>query len=70
MNRLEPYQYLPLWAKCAIERLDCDSSLRTATMLDSLLDAYATTYAMECEENIRASAHHICARRFTGSFQN
>lgn len=32
-----PYQYLPLWAKVAIERLDADAALRSEAMLDELV---------------------------------
>ena len=59
-----PYQYLPLFAKVAVERLDGNSDLRTATMLDSLLDAYASTYGEKCDEQERYSANYICSRRF------
>lgn len=68
MNRLEPYQYLPLFAKIAIERLDADSDLRSNHKLDELLDAYAASCGVECDSAIRDSAHHICARRFGESF--
>jgi hypothetical protein len=60
----EPYQYLPLFAKLAIERLDADSDLRTAAQLDELLDAYAKTYGCTCDELTRESAHYRCAHRF------
>ena len=63
-----PYQYLPLYAKISIERLDSDSDLRTGEMLNSLLDAYAKTYGEECDTHSRESAHYICSRRFLGSF--
>lgn len=65
MNRVpESYQYLPLFAKVAIDRIDSDSSLRTTEQLDSMLDAYAKTYGTECDDYIRFSAQHIAARRF------
>ena len=63
-----PYQYLSLFAKVAIERLDADSDLRTASMLDFLLDSYARTYGLECDSHTRDSAHHVCTRRFADSF--
>lgn len=59
-----PYQYLPLFAKLAIERLDADESLRCATMLDTFLDAYAQTYGRPVEDETRESAHYHCAKRF------
>lgn len=59
-----PYQYLPSFAKIAIERLDADSALRDGDKLDELLNAYATSYSMELDPLTRESAHHICARRF------
>lgn len=60
----ELYQYLPLFAKVAIERLDADSDLRTPAKLDELLDAYAGTYGQACDEHTRYSAHYRCSRRF------
>lgn len=68
MNRLDSYQYLPLFAKVAIERLDADADLRSNHKLDELLDSYASTYGMECDSVTRDSAHHICARRFGATF--
>jgi hypothetical protein len=61
-----PCQYLPLYAKVAIERLDCASDLRTAAQLDELLQAYATTYGQLVDLETCAASHHICARRFPG----
>jgi hypothetical protein len=63
-----PYQYMPLYAKVAIERLDSNSSLRTAPMLDQLIDAYAQTYGATCDQHTRDSAHYICSRRFGETF--
>lgn len=63
-----PFQHLPLFAKVAIERLDGLAD-RTNIALDSMLDAYAATYGIECDVLTRESAHHICARRFLGSFE-
>lgn len=60
----EHYQYLPTWAKIAIERLDADSDLRNGAMLDQLLNAYAASNGQACDAHIRASSHHICGRRF------
>lgn len=64
----EPFQYLPLFAKVAIERLDADHALRTSVRLDALLDAYAKTYSLACDEHTRFSAQHICERRFGATF--
>lgn len=61
---LTPFQYLPLFAKVAIERLDCAEHLRTAKQLDELLQAYATTYGLKVDLETCAAAHTICARRF------
>lgn len=58
-----PYQYLPPFAKIAIERLDADADLRTPDKLDELLNAYAKTYGQSCDDDTRTSAHRICARR-------
>ncbi len=63
-----PYQYLPLFAKIAIERLDADCDLRSNIMLDELLNSYAKTYGDQCDSQTRDSAHHICNRRFVSSF--
>jgi len=63
-----PYQYLPLWAKIAIERLDACAELRTESMLDELLDGYARTYGEPVDDQTRESARHICRRRFPGSY--
>ena len=64
----EPFQYLPLFAKVAIERLDADHALRTGVQLDALLDAYAKTYGLACDEHTRLSAQYICERRFGATF--
>lgn len=63
-----PYQYLPLWAKVAIERLDACAELRTESMLDELLHGYAQTYGEGVDDQTRESARHICRRRFLGSY--
>ncbi len=63
-----PYQYLPLWARVAIERLDAHAELRNEAMLDELLDSYARTYGETVDAQTRDSARHICRRRFMGSY--
>ena len=63
-----PYQYLPLFAKVAIERLDADSDLRTSQKLNELLDAYSKTYGLVCDDHDRESSQYICSRRFGDSF--
>ncbi len=63
-----PYQYLPLWAKVAIERLNADAELRTESMLDELLDSYAKTYGEAVDDQTRESARHICRSRFLGTY--
>ncbi|AEF88808.1 hypothetical protein DelCs14_1782 [Delftia sp. Cs1-4] len=63
-----PYQYLPLWAKVAIERLDACAELRTESMLDELLEGYAKSYGETVDGQTRESARHICRRRFRGSY--
>lgn len=63
-----PYQYLPLWAKLAVERLDTCAELRTEPMLDELLEGYAKTYGETVDGQTRESARHICRRRFAGSY--
>jgi hypothetical protein len=64
MRGYETYQYMPLFAKVAIERLDADSDMRTSAMLNELLDSYAKTYGCVVDEHIRESAIHICGKRF------
>lgn len=59
-----PFQYLPLFAKVAIERLDAAHQLRTAVKLDELLQAYAETYGLRVDLETCAAAHRICAARF------
>lgn len=59
-----PYQYLAIFAKLAIERLDADNDLRTESMLDELLQGYARTYGELVDVETCAAAHRICARRF------
>lgn len=59
-----PYQYLPLFARVAIERLNNAYELRNGQALDNLLNAFAETYGLACDEQTRESAHHICSRRF------
>lgn len=67
-----PYQYLPLWAKIAIERLDCDSALRSESMFDELLAGYARSYGEQVDEHIATRnrrqppslAHAILQTRF------
>lgn len=63
-----PYQYLPLWAKAVIERLDACAELRTESMLDELLDGYPKSYGEAVDDQTRESARHICRRRFAGSY--
>ena len=63
-----PYQYLPLWAKVAIERLDADAQLRSEAMLDELIASYARSYGDSVDEHTRESARHICRRRFVCSY--
>lgn len=64
----ELYQYLATYAKAAIERLDAAADVRTSGNLDFLLDRYAANQGAVCDEHTRRSAHHICARRFAGTF--
>ena len=48
-----PYQYLPLWAKVAIERLDADAQLRSEAMLDELIASSARSYGDSVDEHTR-----------------
>lgn len=59
-----PYQYLPLFAKVAIERLDQNYDMRNGGTLNEMLDAYAKNYGIECDTETRQSAAHIASRRF------
>ena len=64
MRTPENYQYLPLFAKVSIERLDGNPDFRNPAMLDSLLDSYAKTYGAECDDYTRESAHYRASKRF------
>jgi hypothetical protein len=64
----EAYQWLPHFAKVAIERLDADSNLRNGATLDLLLDSYASSNGETCDAHTRESAHYRCARRFGDTF--
>jgi hypothetical protein len=59
----EPYQYLPLPAKCAIEYLDAQAD-RSIAKLDAYLEHYFRVNGLECDEHTRYSCHHIAIRRF------
>lgn len=61
----EPYEHLPLPAKCAIEFLDCQGyGNRSIAKLDAYLDHYYKTYGQVCDEHTRYSCHHIAIKRF------
>jgi hypothetical protein len=62
-----PFNYLPLYARVAIEWLDANGE-RTAARLDSLLEHYATVNGETIDAHTRESAHHICGRRFGDTF--
>lgn len=55
---------LPLYAAVAIERLQADESLRTAALLDTLIDAYAGTYGMQCDPVTRDRVHAVALSKF------
>lgn len=59
-----PYRYLPLYARIAVERLDCDPGLRNFRMLDTLLQSYAQSYSEKVDVETCVSAHQICSKRF------
>ena len=64
MNKIEHYNYLPLYAKLTLERMDGDSSLRTVAMMDELLTAYAAQYRETVEDYVRESVAHHAFKRF------
>ncbi|WP_051953838.1 hypothetical protein [Xenophilus azovorans] len=66
--KTERNQCLPLFARIAVERLDADASLRKAETLDALLDAYARTYGLSCDDRTREVCHEVCASRFGCTF--
>lgn len=68
MRPPEQHQYLPLYAKCALEYLDAQAQMdRSIAKLDSYLAHYAKTMGLDVDEHDRYSAHAIAMRRFTGT---
>lgn len=65
---LIPFQYLPLWAKVAVEWLDGRHELRSQDKLDDVLDHSAKFYGECANDAIRESVRAICRRRFMGSY--
>lgn len=63
-----PCQYLPLWAKVAIEWLDGRHELRTQEKLDEVLDHSAKFYGEIVDDTMRETVRDICRRRFLGSY--
>lgn len=59
-----PYTALPLYARIAIERLERDRTLRSATQLEELLTAYAQSNGTSLDQSTHAAADQICVRRF------
>lgn len=59
---------LPLFAQCAIERLDRDENLRTNIMLDSLLNSYAAAMGTTCDSSTRDQVHRLSVSRYYGAF--
>jgi hypothetical protein len=59
-----PYTALPLYARIAIERLERDRTLRSATQLEELLSAYASSNGAELDRSTHAAVEQICVRRF------
>lgn len=48
----------PLFARCALEYLSCQSSAdRSAQKLDNYIDHYAGAMSMECEKELREQCH-------------
>ena len=64
MNRIEHYNYLPLYAKLTLERMDSDSTLRTVAMMDELLVSYARQYRETVEDYVKESVAHHAQKRF------
>ncbi len=64
MNGHEHYNYLPQYAKVAIERLNNDNAKRNKADLAMFLDLYAQTYGTTCDPQTLADADYICSRRF------
>jgi hypothetical protein len=60
----EIYQYLPLYCRIAIERLDGMPGWRNPERLDSLIDSYAKAYGETCDEYLRESTHYRASKRF------
>jgi hypothetical protein len=63
-----PFQYLPLWARVAVEWLDGRSELRSQDKLDAVLDHSAQFYGVTVHDAVREKVREICRRRFMGSY--
>lgn len=63
-----PFQFLPLWAKVAVEWLVAKPEIRSEAKLDDLLEHFAQSSATEVDEDTRQSARAICRRRFMTSY--
>lgn len=67
MNRIEPYQYLPLYARLAVEWVDNHYSDRRADVAIARLHDYAQAYGVAANDIPREyeeSVLHHCRARF------
>lgn len=67
-SALPQLKQLPLFARCAIERLDCDENLRTNIILDTLLNGYAAAMGTVCDSVTRDQVHRLSVTRYYGAF--
>lgn len=63
-----PIKFLPLYARLAFERLTSEAIYRNSVVLDEMLDAYAKTYGLTCDEETREDTHTHCKARFGDEF--
>lgn len=62
------FQFLPLWAKVAIEWLRARPEIRSEAKLDELPEHFAQSSATVVDDDTRQSARAICRRRFMTSY--
>lgn len=64
-SQVEP-KNLPHYAQLAIERVQCDSTLRDTVKLDELLEGYAASTGASCCDDVREQTHSFCLAHVAG----